>query len=140
MAGLAHLSVFFLSVIVPLVIFLLQRDSGRSYVVYQSLQALVWQLASFVLALVFGCCLMIGFAGFWPALVVPNPGSSELAAGASIIGGLLVVLVSCIFGVVVVAYAVVALVGAIRCFQGRPFTYPLVGRWAQRFVPVDGTP
>lgn len=138
LAGLAHISVFFLSIILPLIIFLLQRSSGRPYVVYQSLQALVWQLAAFVVSILLVCCMFVGYIGFVPALLVDSPGSSSLAAGSSIIGIAVIVIAIGAITVFSLAYSIIAIVGAVKGFQGEPFTYPFVGKWARRFMPAEG--
>ncbi len=135
LAGLSHLSIFILGVILPLIIFLLNRDKPRPYLTYQSLQALVWQLASFVLLIVFSCCWVLLYVGLFPVAILTDGGSGTAGATTGLMAALLFCFMG-LFGIVLLGYYGVAVAGAVRAFQGKPFTYPLVGRWARRFMPA----
>ena len=91
MAGLAHVAILFLGIILPLIFWLMDKDKpNRSkYYIFQLKQALFWQIGAVVLS---ATCI-----------------------------GIPVALIMVVFGVI----------GAIKCFQGEPFEYPLVAQWAK---------
>lgn len=135
LAGISHLSIFFFGVIVPLIIFLLNRDKNRPYLSYQSLQSLVWQLASLVLLIVFTCCWVAVYFTVLPLAIVADAGGGTGGAAAAVMVPLLFCVFG-LFGIVFLVYYGVAIWGAVVAFQGKPFTYPFIGKWARRFMPV----
>ena len=121
LAGIAHLSVFFAPLLLPLIIWLALQPSAP-YPARQGKQAFFFHLAiaaaSFALVLALGLLavllLALGVASNSPGAVVPA------------------VLLVPIIGLAVVALAVVMLgysiYGAIQTFQGLPFSYPFMSR------------
>jgi uncharacterized Tic20 family protein len=67
LAMFCHLSVVFGSIVVPGLIYIFKRESSP-FVAFHATQALVFQISSFVLALVV-LCASFGFAGF--VVIVP---------------------------------------------------------------------
>jgi uncharacterized Tic20 family protein len=122
-AMLSHLSILlnlftgFLGPVVSLVIYLVYRDRSR-YVAYQSLQATIFQLITWI-----GAGLLIG--GIWlVTLVLSAILVGLLCLPFSLIGTLLLLvapLASLIYGV----YA------AVKCSDGEDFRYWLVGDWVR---------
>lgn len=124
LAGLAHLSIFFGGLIVPLVIWLVTRDSAP-YASRQGKQAFFFHLGLVIISfLVFGIwfALFIGFFG----LAAANADSSSGAgfAGASFAGAFLI---WGVYAVVYIGAIVLGVIGAVNAFQGKPFHYPLLG-------------
>ena len=102
MAALAHAGIIFCGILLPLIIWLIQKDKSK-YVSFQAKQALVYQVivicllgVSWIMAFV----LMFVLIGF---LMIP-----------------LVVL----FGIITVAYG---LYGAYKTYKGEDFKYALIG-------------
>lgn len=123
MAGIAHLSIFFGALIVPLVLWLVNRGKAP-YAAQQSKQAFFFHLGVFVIEMivVFGGLLLffasaLSFTSTAPYSDQPPP----LFIG----GGLLWYVL--IFGVQIVAI-VFGVLGAVKAFRGEPFHYPLMGR------------
>ncbi|MBF6590481.1 MAG: DUF4870 domain-containing protein [Ktedonobacterales bacterium] len=120
LAGITHLSLFFAPIILPLIIWLATRERSP-YVSRQARQACFFHLFYAVLALM----LVV----IWLILVVAtlsmreSPSSLAFAitiAPFAVVGLLaLLALYECVF----------AILGAIHGFQGRPFSYPLLGRF-----------
>jgi uncharacterized Tic20 family protein len=121
LAGLAHLSVFFAPLLLPLVIWLALQPSAP-YPARQGKQAFFFHLAivgaMFALVLVLGLLavllLTLGVASNAPGAVLP-------AVLLLPITGLAVV----VLGLVMMAYSIY---GAIQTFQGLPFSYPFMSR------------
>ncbi len=120
LAGLTHLSVFFASIIMPLIVWLVTRTS-MPYASRQAKQAFFFQLIlggiSLVLILPFYFAM---FASVF-ALAPNNPG----AAPAAFFGGfaLVWVLILALSGVRI-GFGIYA---AVQAFQGKPYHYPLLG-------------
>lgn len=121
LAGLAHLSVFFAPLLVPLVIWLALQPSAP-YPARQGKQAFFFHLAIvgamvalvLVLGLIAVLLLTLGVASNAPGAVLPA------VVLVPIIGLAVVVL-----GFVMLGYSVY---GAILSFQGLPFSYPFMSR------------
>jgi uncharacterized protein len=118
LAGIAHLSLFFAPILLPLIIWLAARDKSY-YVARQAKQALVFQAVYALAALL----LVV----IWLVLAV------ELTATSA--QGVVPVGVLATFGVLIVLFVVLALYetifgiyAAVRTFRGRPFSYPLLRR------------
>jgi uncharacterized Tic20 family protein len=125
LAGITHLSVFFAPLVLPLIVWLVVRES-MPYASYQAKQAFFFHLLVAAVALV---------------VVVPVFVVGVVAGGAAALFGhsftagrgfLPVAAFFCGFGLilllVVVCEIVFAIYAAVQAFQGRPFHYPLLGR------------
>jgi uncharacterized protein len=123
LAGLAHLSVFFAPIILPLIVWLTQR--GKSpYIARQGKQAFFWHLifsgGSFVLVI---AGYVIFFASF---ASTPNFDSSNPSVD---FGGTFAIFfvmwgIVLVLGIVDVVFGII---GAVKAFKGEPFSYPLLG-------------
>ncbi len=123
LAGMAHLSVFFAPIILPLIVWLTQR--GKSpYIARQGKQAFFWHLivsgGSFVL-------LIVGYVIFFASFI----SSTNFDSTTSIpdFGGKFAIFFV-IWGIVLVlgiVNVVFGIIGAVRAFKGEPFSYPLLG-------------
>lgn len=66
-ALIAHLAIFFLPVLVPLLVYLLKKDESK-YLAYHAMQAIVWQLIAWIIGGTL--CLGIGTLLGWIAGVL----------------------------------------------------------------------
>ncbi len=138
-AGIAHLSIFFLPIVLPLVLWLALKDS-LPYASHQAKQALWFHILTPLAFLVFFALtallvvvvtLAAGALGI--AGVASSSGGSPLPllpiAG---VGGIFGILLFFLFWIGAVGLSigsiVLAIVGAIQGFEGKPFHYPFLGR------------
>lgn len=122
LAGLAHLSVFFAPLILPLIVWLTQRDKSP-YIARQGKQAFFWHLIFTGGTIVL---VIIGYAFFFRSLTSSArfdspqfPGSFNDSIGIFfVMWGIVLVLsiINIVFGIL----------GAVRAFKGEPFSYPLL--------------
>lgn len=120
LAGITHLSVFFASIIMPLIVWLVTKTS-MPYASRQAKQAFFFQLILGGLSLVIIVPFYFAmFASFF-ALDPNNPG----AVSATMFGGIafIWVLILALSGVRI-GFGIYA---AVQAFQGRPYHYPLLG-------------
>lgn len=122
LAGIAHLSIFFGGLIVPLIIWLVTRESAP-YASRQGKQAFFFHLGLVIVSFL--------VVGVWFALFIifgvaaANADSSGAGlAGATFAGTFLI---WGVFAVVYIGAIVLGVVGAVNAFQGKPFHYPLLG-------------
>ncbi|HEU5348787.1 MAG TPA: DUF4870 domain-containing protein [Ktedonobacterales bacterium] len=126
MAGLAHLSIFFGALIVPLILWLVNRGKAP-YAAQQSKQAFFFHLVLWVVELVLIVpAMVIYFTNFFTFMdstahsTQPPVFPLTAFSGVFILYGILFVvgIVSIVFGII----------GAVHAFKGEPFHYPLMGR------------
>ncbi len=126
LAGIAHLSVFFAPVILPLILWLATRESSP-YASRQAKQAFFFHLGFAVLTFV---VFVVGYAFFFATLfgtagaLDPNTTGPSPAVFASFSGFIV------LWGVVGAASLVniiFSIIGAVQAFQGKDFHYPLLG-------------
>ncbi|HEV2236804.1 MAG TPA: DUF4870 domain-containing protein [Ktedonobacterales bacterium] len=121
LAGIAHLSVFFAPLLLPLIIWLALQPSAP-YPARQGKQAFFFHLA--IAASAFALVLVLGLIG----VLLLGMGVFANAPGAVAPAVVLVPLI----GLVVVALGLVmvgfSVYGAIQSFQGLPFSYPFMSR------------
>jgi uncharacterized Tic20 family protein len=138
-AGIAHLSIFFLPIVLPLVLWLTLKDK-LPYASNQSKQALWFHilapltfLAFFAVVALLGVVLTLAAGALGIAGVASTSGGSPLpllpAAG---IGGIFGILLLFLFWIGAVGLSIgsvaLAIIGAIQAFDGKPFHYPFLGR------------
>jgi uncharacterized Tic20 family protein len=138
--GIAHLSIFFLPFILPLVLWLALKDS-MPYASHQSKQAFWFHVLVSVGSLVFFAIVAVLFLVV--ALVTGAlgiAGAASASSGGSPLPLLPVAGVGGIFGIVFIilfwlgalalsiSSIVLAIMAAIRAFEGKPFHYPFLGR------------
>ena len=132
LAGIAHLSVLFAPVILPLIFWLAMRES-HPYASQQSKQAFWFHLILGGISFVAGITLYFAFlstlfattSSFDPTSTTPPDPTSALAS----FGILLLFYV--VIGVVGLFDIIFSIIGAVKGFQGKPFHYPLLG-WLNR--------
>lgn len=126
LAALSHASVLFSSpgVIVPIVIYATQRKKS-AYISFQALQALIWQIISFVFTILASSC-MVG-AIFIPILFATasqNERALELFGGGTFVMTMVSVFLM-IFGNL--AFIIYGIIGAVMTYQGKDFRYVFIG-------------
>jgi uncharacterized Tic20 family protein len=127
MSALAHASVIMplWGIVVPALIWVTQREKS-SYMRYQSFQALGWQIGQ--VALLFVGMLLYGFSLFGLLFSAQTPTQATPPTLFVAFG---------VFGLLFLAMVMLITVGlyaAVRNLQGRPFTYPLIGKRAQAYM------
>ena len=134
LAGLAHgsilLGVFtsgFGGMIAALVIWLVQKEKSP-YVAFQALQALIYQVAIFLLTMVAFCC----WGACWMLMIFPplfaTPAAYEYAPPAGMWVGLALLVVPMAIWGLTLLYG---LWGAVRCLGGHDFKYAIIGNWIE---------
>jgi uncharacterized Tic20 family protein len=120
LAGIAHLSVFFAPLLLPLIIWL-AAERGAPYASHQAKQAFFFHLAIGVLS----ALVAVVFIAVTIALAAGGAFAGDargLGAGAFVFFvGLLIVAALGVASIVLAIYA------AVQTFHGRPFAYPLLG-------------
>jgi len=126
LAGIAHLSILFVPLILPLIIWLATTKSSP-YASRQAKQAFIFHCAvAVVQIIVVIVALIIFFAGF--AAVASNPAGVNTAPFS---GGLFFAF-PLIYGAVLVinlGSIILGVYAAVQAFQGRPYHYPLLERF-----------
>jgi uncharacterized Tic20 family protein len=134
LAGLAHGSILlglFTSgiggIVTALVIWVTQKEKS-AYVAGQALQAMVYQVATFLLTMFAWCC----WGALWMLMFLPpmfsNPEAYQYAPPAGLWVGLFLMVVP--FGIwgLTILYG---LWGAVRCLGGHDFEYAIIGKWLE---------
>jgi uncharacterized Tic20 family protein len=135
MAALAHGSVLlgiFTSGVggigAALVIWLTQREKS-GYVAKQAMQALVYQVATLLVTMVFWCC----WGALWMLMMMPpliaNPDAYQNAPPPGMWVGLSLMCIPFAAWAVTILYGLWA---AIRCMSGDDFKYVVIGNWLER--------
>jgi uncharacterized Tic20 family protein len=123
LAGLAHLSVFFAPIVLPLVVWLAMRNSSP-YASRQGKQAFFFHLfftaLSFVLIILF-------YVGFF-SLALSASSDGGLPDSFSFSPFILFLGLYAVIAILSLVQIVYSIIGAVQAFQGKPFHYPLLGR------------
>jgi len=132
LAGLAHGSVVLGpltngvgGIVSALVIWLIQRDKS-AYVAFQALQALVYQVAAFVLTVLVLCCWIAVWMVMWVPAMAASPEVYKDVPPAGMWIGLALMIVPIGVWVVTMVYG---LIGAVRTLGGHDFQYVVIGKW-----------
>ena len=135
LAALAHASILvgmFTSgvggILVALVIWLTQKEKS-AYVAFQALQALVYQVAVFLVTMLAWCCWGL----LWMALLflplLTNPEAYETGVPPGLWAGLCLMIIPLAIWGLTLLYG---LWGGVRCLSGHDFKYALVGGWLEK--------
>jgi len=132
LAGLAHGSILFGpltngvgGIVTALVVWLIKRDKSP-YVAFQALQALVYQVATFVLTGLVTCCWTAVWMLMWMPALAANPEAYQDVPPAGMWIGLALAIVPIAVWVVTTVYG---LIGAARTLGGHDFEYAVIGKW-----------
>lgn len=114
-------------IVTALVIWAVHRQKS-AYIASQALQALVYQVATFLLTMLAWCCWGL----LWTAMILlPMIGSPELyetTPPAGLWVGMIFMIVPLGIWAVTILYA---LWGAVRCLSGHDFKYAIIGNWVK---------
>lgn len=125
LAGIAHLSVFFAPVILPLVFWLAMRES-HPYASQQSKQAFWFHLFMGVVAFVVVIALEVFiFSAVFTTTAFASGSSADPFVAIGGLGFLLVFYG--VLGAIGLINLIFSIIGAVKGFQGKPFHYPLLG-------------
>ena len=134
MAALAHGSILLGvltsgigGIFAAMIIWLTQREKS-TYVAYQSLQAMIYQIVVLLLTVIAFC--------FWGALlmvmvappIMANPDLYQSAPPVSLFFGMALLVCPCGLWLGTILYGVW---GAIRCLGGSNFAYVGIGKWLE---------
>jgi uncharacterized protein len=127
MAGLAHLSIFFGALIVPLILWLVNRGKAP-YAAQQSKQAFFFHLGVWVVELVVLIPgMFIYFTSFF-SLIETMPTPSTQPPAFPFTSFAIFFIMYAILVVVQIVAIVFGIIGAVKAFKGEPFHYPLMAR------------
>lgn len=132
MAALAHGSILlmFLGPIVPTGIWTLQRTKSK-YVRFHALQAMGYQALLFWLWIVMGILFsVLALCLIFPLVIFINKNSGSIAVASFGIEIFLILAIFLSMGL----FLLTGIIGAISCFLGRDFRYPLIGKWLERYL------
>ena len=134
LAGLAHGSILLGiftngigGVVAALVIWLLQKEKS-AYAASQALQALVYQVVTFLVTMLAWCC----WGALWMIMLLPplfaNPEAYQYTPPAGLWIGLFLMVVPLGLWGLSILYG---LWGAARCLGGHDFKYVIIGKWLE---------
>lgn len=134
LAALAHGSVFmmFLGPVVPVILWASQRKKSK-YVSFHALQAMGYQALYFWLGIVVAILIMMLFICLIPVLSISLQNSGEPTLIPFLVQ---VPIMLSLFGYLGLFF-ILGIVGAVSCFLGRDFRYPVLGRWLERYLSYD---
>lgn len=132
LAALAHASVIlpYLGAIVPTLI-LVTRKEKSMYLAFQTLQALLFQVSVMLIWVVGFVCYFVTFVGNIISLPFMIKESGEISSINWMMAIVPLIMIALII-LLGLAYIVYGVVGAAMTYQGKPFRYIVVGRWAER--------
>jgi|GEM_PF-1575796 len=126
LAAISHASVLFPNIgfFVPIGIYLTQKKKS-SYLGFQSLQALIWQIAMFVFSMIASSC-MVGSI-FIPVLLT-SATQNEKFVGVTGSGIFIAMIISVLVMTIGnVGFIIYGIIGAVMTYQGRDFRYIFIG-------------
>jgi len=126
LAAISHASVLFPNIgfLIPTGIYATQKKKS-SYLGFQALQALIWQIVMFVVSILMSSC-MVGsiFIPILLAATLQNERLLELSGGGIFLGVAISVILMLIGNLVFVVYGII---GAVTTYQGKDFHYAVIG-------------
>lgn len=140
-AGMGHASaiLFLWGAILPLLTWVLQKDSSSPRLRFQSLQALAYQLMSIVAYFGFMAINMLVFMGIFGGMFfLAGAGSEPQLSSAGgiliLVSMILMLLLSLIMMLALPTYHLFAMIAGIQVVKGKDYRYPLLGKFlARRF-------
>jgi len=127
LAGIAHLSIFFAPLITPLIIWLATSNT-MPYASRQGKQAFIFHVAITIVEII---AFFVTFLGYFLILSLTVTASADTSNPAPFAGGFffLPFLFPIIFLPLSIGSIVLGVYAAVQTFQGRPYHYPLLGRF-----------
>jgi len=130
MAGLAHLGVIipFWGMIAAIVIWVTHKDKSN-FIVFQAIQALIYQVLLILVTMLGMGCYMISFFGMVLTISSSTSESSAFPAGFFLpfaaMGGIFII---------DLAFIIYGIVAAVMNFTGKNFRYILLGGWVEKYL------
>lgn len=119
LSAFSHVSILIprIGFLVPIIIWVIQANQNNKsrYLTFQSLQALTYQMI----------IMIIGFIAYWSILFFPT------SVFITYIDR--IVTIGLVANIILIAYGII---GAILTFQGKPFSYWIIGKQVERFMPA----
>ena len=119
LSAFSHVSILIprIGLLVPLIIWIIQakQKSKSHYLTFQSLQALIYQII----------IMIIGFIDYWSIFFIFT------TVFVAYIDRIMTIRL--IVNFILITYGII---GAILTFQGKPFSYWIIGRQVERFMPT----
>ncbi len=126
LAAISHASVLFpnIGVFVPIGVYLTQKKK-LSYLGFQALQALIWQIVMFVFSILASSC-MVGSI-FIPVLLTTASQNEKLIGLSS--GGIFIGIMISMFVMTIgnLGFIIYGIIGAVMTYQGKDFRYFIIG-------------
>jgi uncharacterized Tic20 family protein len=126
LAAISHASVLFSNIgfFVPFGIYLTQKKKS-SYLGFQALQALIWQIVMFVFSILASYC-MVGSI-FIPVLLTTATQNENLVGVAG--GGIIIVMIISVLVMTIgnLGFIIYGIIGAVTTYQGKDFRYIVIG-------------
>jgi len=131
LAAISHASVIFTNIgfFIPIGIYLTQKKKS-SYLGFQALQALIWQIVMFVFTILISSC-MVGSI-LIPVLLATSSQNERLLelSGGSVFFAIIISVFLMTFGNL--AFIIYGIIGAITTYQGKDFRYVFIGNRIER--------
>lgn len=133
-AALAHASAIFpfLGAIVPILIWMTRKERSQ-YLAYHAMQAILFQVSIMITWFLGGLCYIFSILVLMMALPFVISDSGDIAP-RYLVGSFVPFIIVGIILVVGLAYIIYGIVGAATTYQGKPFRYIIVGKWAERIA------
>lgn len=126
LAAISHASVLFPNIgfFVPIGIYLTQKKKS-SFLGFQSLQALIWQIVMFVFSMLASSC-MVGSI-FIPVLLTSATQNEKIVGVAG--GGIVIAIIISVLVMTIgnLGFIIYGIIGAVMTYQGKDFRYIFIG-------------
>jgi uncharacterized Tic20 family protein len=126
LAAISHAAVLFTNIgfVVPVGIYLTQKKKS-SYLAFQALQALIWQIVMFVFSMLASSC-MVGSI-FIPVLLTTASQNEKLIGLSG--GGIFIAMMISVFVMIIgnLGFIIYGIIGAVMTYQGKEFRYVIIG-------------
>lgn len=138
LAAISHASVIFTNIgfFIPIGIYLTQKKKS-SYLGFQALQALIWQIVMFVFTILTSSCMAGSI--FIPVLFATSTQNERLleVSGGGIFFAVIISVFLMTFGNL--AFIIYGIIGAVRIYQGKDFRYVFIGNRIDKSKSVEST-
>lgn len=138
LAAISHAAVLFTNIgfVVPVGIYLTQKKKS-SYLAFQALQALIWQIVMFVFSILASSC-MVGSI-FIPVLLTTASQNEKLIGLSG--GSIFIAMIISVFVMIVgnLAFIIYGIIGAVMAYQGKDFRYVIIGNRIEKSKGAKST-
>lgn len=128
LALISHLSIFFGGLIVPIIIYFIQKNKSK-FVAFNALEALYFHIGQMIVGIIFVILAMIA-AGI--GVMASSTASSRDDMSPVVI--ILIIAAALFFFLILLGFIILAIIAAIKSYQGQIKKYPVVGNIAYKQV------